>query len=74
MVKNGRFFSASFAMNRFNATISPVSFWTSFLVYGGCIGAMALILLGFALMPFVEFKHPNTLLLVIPNMHFLGLT
>jgi hypothetical protein len=31
---------------------------------------MALILLRFALMPFVETKHPRTLPLVIPNMHF----
>jgi hypothetical protein len=31
---------------------------------------MALILLGFALMPFVETIQPRTLPLVIPNIHF----
>jgi hypothetical protein len=61
MVKNGRLHSASFAINQFNAAILPVSFWTSFLVCGGCILVMALILSGFASMPFVETKHPNTL-------------
>jgi hypothetical protein len=31
---------------------------------------MALILSGFSSMPFVETKHPSTLALVTPNMHF----
>jgi hypothetical protein len=31
---------------------------------------MDLILWGFASMPFMETKHPRTLPLVIPNMHF----
>jgi hypothetical protein len=52
----------------------PVSFWTSFLLYGGCIWVMALILLRFASMPFVETKHLRILALVIPNMHFSGLS
>jgi hypothetical protein len=35
---------------------------------------VALILLGFASMPFVETKQSRTLPLVIPNIHFLGLS
>jgi hypothetical protein len=35
---------------------------------------MALILLGFYSMPFIETKHPNTLPLVTPNTHFSGLS
>jgi hypothetical protein len=30
---------------------------------------MALILSGFASMPFMEIRHPSTLCLVTPNMH-----
>jgi hypothetical protein len=33
---------------------------------------MALILSGFASIPFMETRHPSTLPLVIPNMHFSG--
>jgi hypothetical protein len=74
MVKNGRLHSASFAINWFSATIRPINFWTSFLFCGGCIYVMALILLGFALMHFMETKHPSTFPLVTPNMHFSGLS
>jgi hypothetical protein len=35
---------------------------------------MALILSGFASMPFMEAKHPSTLHLVPLNMHFSGLS
>jgi hypothetical protein len=35
---------------------------------------MALILSGFALMPFIETKHLRNLPLATPNMHFYGLS
>jgi hypothetical protein len=35
---------------------------------------IALILSGFASIPFVETKHPRTLPLVTPNKHFFGLS
>jgi hypothetical protein len=35
---------------------------------------MALILSGFASMPFMETKHPRTLPLLTPNTHFSGLS
>jgi hypothetical protein len=69
MVKNGIVHSASFEMNRFSDDIQPVSFCTSFLLYGGCIWVIALILSGFASMPFVDTKHLGTFPLVTPNTH-----
>jgi hypothetical protein len=72
VVKKGKLRYASFAMNRFRDAMRPVSFCTSFLFCGGCIYVIALILSGFASMPFVETKHLRTLPLVILYMHFLG--
>jgi hypothetical protein len=37
IVNNGKLRSTSFAMKRFRDAIRPVSFWTCFLLYGGCI-------------------------------------
>jgi hypothetical protein len=70
MVKNGRLRSASFEMNQFNEAIRPVSFCTSFLLCKGCIWVIALILSGFASIPFVDIKHPRTFPLVILNTLF----
>jgi hypothetical protein len=71
-VKNGRLRSASFEMNRFSEAIRPVSFYISFLLCGGCIWVIALILSGFASIPFVDIRHPRTFLFVTPNTHFSG--
>jgi hypothetical protein len=56
IAKNGRLHSASFDINQFNDGIRPVSFWTFFLLYKGCISISALILSGLASVPFVETK------------------
>jgi hypothetical protein len=56
-----------------SAAMRPLSFCTSFLVYGGCIWMIALILSGLASIPLVDTKQPNTLPLVTPKMHFSGL-
>jgi hypothetical protein len=69
MLKKERFLSASFAMNLFKAAIRPINFCTSFLVCGGCIWRMTLILLGLASMPLVETKKTSTLPCVTPKTH-----
>jgi hypothetical protein len=74
MLKKGRLFSASFVMNLLSAAMRPVNFCTSFLVCGGCIWMIALILSGLASIPLVETKQPNTLPLVTLKMHFSGLS
>jgi hypothetical protein len=56
MVKKGKLHSTSFDMNQLSDAIHPVSFYTSFVLYGGCIWMMSLILSGFASMSFVETK------------------
>jgi hypothetical protein len=61
-------------MNRFKATILPVSFCTYFLDFGGVMQIIAFILPWFTLIPFTETKHPNTLPLLTPNTHFSGLS
>jgi hypothetical protein len=71
-LKNDRLRSTSFKINRFSEAIRPVSFCTSFLLYGGCIWVIALILSGFASMPFVDIRHPRTFPFVTPNTHFSG--
>jgi hypothetical protein len=74
MVKKGRLHSATFDINKYIDDIQPVSFWMSFMFYGGCIWAMALILSGFALIPFAETKQPRTLPFVAPNIQYSGLS
>jgi hypothetical protein len=56
MLKKLRLFSTSFTMNLLSAAMWPVNFYTSFLVYGGCIWMIALILLGLASKHLVETK------------------
>jgi hypothetical protein len=68
--KNGRLRSADFKMNLFRAAMRHVSFWTSFTIFGGCISAIALILLGFASMPFLDTMYPRTFPLWMPKTHF----
>jgi hypothetical protein len=60
-LKNGKLRSASFAMNRFNAAILPVSLCTSLMDYEGFIFTMTLILSGLALIPFIDTRQPRTL-------------
>jgi hypothetical protein len=74
MAKKGKMRSASFDMNRLSEAIQSMSFYMSFLLYGGCICLMVLILSWFALMPLVEIRQPRTFPFVIPNMHFSGLS
>jgi hypothetical protein len=45
-------------MNLFKSAMWPVIYWTSFNVCDGCIYAMALILSGFASMPFLNTRYP----------------
>jgi hypothetical protein len=71
---NGRLHSTDFEMTLFIAAIRSISFWTSFTVCGGCISTMALILLGFALMPFLDTMYPRTFPMWIPKTHFSGLS
>jgi hypothetical protein len=73
-LKKGKLRSAIFAMNRFNTSILPVSFCTSFLDYGGFMQTIAFILSGFASIPLTETKQPRTLPLLTPNTHFSGLS
>jgi hypothetical protein len=63
VLKKGRLFSASFAMNLLSAAMRPINFCTSFLVCGGCIWMIALILSGMFSIPLVETKQPPCLLL-----------
>jgi hypothetical protein len=69
-MKKGKLRSASFDMNMFKAAILSVNFWTSFLDYRGFLFIIALILLGLALIPFTDTKHPSTFPLCTPNTHF----
>jgi hypothetical protein len=52
--RNDRLRLTDFEMNLFTAAMWSVSFWTSFIVCGGCISTMALILLGFTSMAFLD--------------------
>jgi hypothetical protein len=73
-VTKGKLFSASFAINLFNAAMRPASFCTSFLVCGGCIWRIAFILSGLASIPLVDTRHPNTFPCVTPKTYFSGLS
>jgi hypothetical protein len=57
-------------MNLLSAAMRPVSFCTSFLICGGCIWRIALILLELTSIPLVETRQPNTLCRVTPKTHF----
>jgi hypothetical protein len=57
-------------MNVLSASMRHVSFYTSFLVCGGCIWTIALILLELASIPLVQTRQPNTLPHVILKTHF----
>jgi hypothetical protein len=72
MLKKGRLLSASFTMNLYKAAIRSVNFCTSFLVCGGYIWRMALVLLGLASIPLLETRQPSTLPLVTPKTHLSG--
>jgi hypothetical protein len=68
--KNGGLLSAALGMNLLSAATLPVSFCTSYTETGSCISINALILSGFASMPFVETRHPRTFPLWMPKTHF----
>jgi hypothetical protein len=48
-------------MDLLSAAMWSVNFCTSFLIYGGCIWRIALILSELASIPLVETRYPNTL-------------
>jgi hypothetical protein len=73
-LKNGKLHSTSFAINRFSATILPVSLCTSFPDCRGFMCTMVLILSGLTSIPFIDTKQPRTLSLHTSNTHFSGLS
>jgi hypothetical protein len=73
-MKKGKLHTIIFTMNHFNAAILPVRLCTSFLDRGGFMLTIAFILSGFASIPLIETKQPNTLPLPTLNTHFFGLS
>ena len=54
ILKNMRHLSVEREMNRFNATILPVNYWSCFVLWGACIFRIALIFSGLASVPLWE--------------------
>jgi uncharacterized membrane protein YedE/YeeE len=70
--KKGKFLSADLEINLFNDASLPVNLWAPFLYFGGSIQSIASILLGLALIPFVDTKQPRNLPFFTPKIHFSG--
>jgi hypothetical protein len=50
-LKKGSPLSPSQEMNRFKATMQPVSIWTSLIIFGASMAVMVLMFFGFASIP-----------------------
>jgi hypothetical protein len=59
-------------MNMFNDARLPDNLWAPFLDFGGSIRSMASILLGLALIPFIDTKQPRNLSFFTLKTHFSG--
>lgn len=70
--KKGCARSPILATKQLSAAIHPVNLWTSLSLVGGFKFSMALIFLGFTLMPRPETRKPSSFLDGTPNVHFFG--
>jgi hypothetical protein len=73
-LKKGCPLSPSREMNRFNAAMRPVSFWTSLIILGVSMAVMALIFSGFASIPWWLTKNPSNFSCGTLKTHFVELS
>ena len=69
-LKNGRHLFEDLLMNLFSAAAIPMSFWTSFAVFGLMRLLIAMICLGLASIPRLVIKCPKNFPELTPKAHF----